>query len=98
MTYTCPCCGYQTLNEKPPGTYDIYSICFGKTMESNLTIPTMRAARTRCHFDKLNKIISASVLVIGSFVTLSENRRHPIKKTRTGDRSLRYCNEMVTTS
>ena len=28
MTYTCPCCGYQTLNEKPPGTYDICSICF----------------------------------------------------------------------
>lgn len=28
MTYTCPCCGYQTLNEDPPGTYDICGICF----------------------------------------------------------------------
>ncbi|WP_214763762.1 CPCC family cysteine-rich protein [Exiguobacterium sp. s141] len=28
MTYTCPCCGYQTLNEEPPGTYDICGICF----------------------------------------------------------------------
>jgi len=26
--FTCPCCGYNTLNEKPPGTYDICSICF----------------------------------------------------------------------
>lgn len=28
MNYTCPCCGYLTLDEKPPGTYDICSICF----------------------------------------------------------------------
>lgn len=26
--YTCPCCGYKTLDEQPPGTYDICSICF----------------------------------------------------------------------
>jgi hypothetical protein len=26
--YTCPCCGYKTLEEAPPGTYDICPICF----------------------------------------------------------------------
>ena len=26
--YTCPCCGYKTLEEEPPGTYDICPICF----------------------------------------------------------------------
>ncbi len=26
--YTCPCCGYKTLTEKPPGTYEICPICF----------------------------------------------------------------------
>lgn len=26
--YTCPCCGYKTLNDEPPGTYDICEICF----------------------------------------------------------------------
>lgn len=26
--YTCPCCGYKILDEKPPGTYEICSICF----------------------------------------------------------------------
>jgi len=26
--YACPCCGYITLSEKPPGTYEICSICF----------------------------------------------------------------------
>ncbi|MBT2759172.1 hypothetical protein J7E71_25200 [Mesobacillus foraminis] len=28
MKYTCPCCGFQTLTEKPPGTYEVCSICF----------------------------------------------------------------------
>jgi len=28
MKYTCPCCGYKTLDEKPPGTYDICPVCF----------------------------------------------------------------------
>ncbi|HFK1475170.1 CPCC family cysteine-rich protein [Bacillus paranthracis] len=27
MKYTCPCCGYKTL-EEPPGTYEICNICF----------------------------------------------------------------------
>ncbi|API91324.1 membrane protein [Virgibacillus pantothenticus] len=28
MKYTCPCCGYMTLDEEPPGTYDLCEICF----------------------------------------------------------------------
>ncbi|WP_404356481.1 hypothetical protein LG291_23275 [Cytobacillus firmus] len=28
MKYTCPCCGYKTLNEEPPGTHDICNLCF----------------------------------------------------------------------
>ena len=26
--YTCPCCGYKTLDEEPPGTFEICPICF----------------------------------------------------------------------
>uniref|UniRef100_B8HL10 Cysteine-rich CPCC domain-containing protein n=1 Tax=Cyanothece sp. (strain PCC 7425 / ATCC 29141) TaxID=395961 RepID=B8HL10_CYAP4 len=26
--YPCPCCGYKTLDQKPPGTYIICPICF----------------------------------------------------------------------
>lgn len=26
--YPCPCCGYQTLEEKPPGTDIICKVCF----------------------------------------------------------------------
>jgi len=28
MKYTCPCCGYKTLGEEPPGTFDICPICY----------------------------------------------------------------------
>jgi hypothetical protein len=26
--FTCPCCGYKTLDEMPPGTFYICPICF----------------------------------------------------------------------
>ncbi|NGZ76916.1 hypothetical protein GYN08_16540 [Saccharibacillus sp. VR-M41] len=28
MKFACPCCGYRTLTEEPPGSYDICGICF----------------------------------------------------------------------
>ena len=28
ILYPCPCCGYMTLNQEPPGTYIICPICF----------------------------------------------------------------------
>lgn len=28
MLYTCLCCGYKTLEEKPPGSFEICPICF----------------------------------------------------------------------
>jgi hypothetical protein len=28
MKYTCPCCGYKSLDEEPPGTYYICEICY----------------------------------------------------------------------
>ena len=27
IKYTCPCCDYKTLEEKPPGSYDICELC-----------------------------------------------------------------------
>ena len=26
--HPCPCCGYLTLDEAPPGTFDICKVCF----------------------------------------------------------------------
>lgn len=27
MGYACPCCGYLTLGEEPPGTFEICPVC-----------------------------------------------------------------------
>ncbi|MFN9895879.1 MAG: CPCC family cysteine-rich protein [Acidobacteriota bacterium] len=26
--YPCPCCGFLTIGEQPPGTFEICSVCF----------------------------------------------------------------------
>ena len=28
VKFACPCCGYKTLSEEPPGTFDICRVCF----------------------------------------------------------------------
>lgn len=54
MNYTCPCCGYLTLDEKPHGTYDICSICFWEdddvqyndpNYEGGANVPSLRQAQ-----------------------------------------------------
>jgi len=36
---TCPCCGYKTLEEKPPGTHEICKICFWEEDEITIQDP-----------------------------------------------------------
>lgn len=54
MKYACPCCGYKTLHEEPPGTFDICSICFWEDdftqymdpdYEGGANIPSLRQAQ-----------------------------------------------------
>ncbi|MDQ0194587.1 rubrerythrin [Paenibacillus wynnii] len=41
--FTCPCCGYKTLDEEPPGTYDICKICFWEDDGVQFDDPDMQA-------------------------------------------------------
>lgn len=54
MKYTCPCCGYKTLDEEPPETYSICSICFWEddgaqysdpNYKGGANIPSLRQAQ-----------------------------------------------------
>lgn len=54
MKYTCPCCGYKTLNEEPTDTYEICNICFWEDdgvqfrdpdYEGGANIPSLRQAQ-----------------------------------------------------
>ena len=37
--YACPCCGYLTLEESPPGTFDICPVCFWEDDDYQLRNP-----------------------------------------------------------
>lgn len=39
MKYTCPCCGYQTLNEESIDSYEICKICFWEVDSFQLINP-----------------------------------------------------------
>ena len=40
MRYPCPCCGYLTFDEKPPGTYEICPVCGWEDDEAQYSDPT----------------------------------------------------------
>jgi hypothetical protein len=40
--YPCPCCGNLTLDEEPPGTYDICPVCYWEDDNVQYDYPDMR--------------------------------------------------------
>jgi len=38
--YGCPCCGFLTLREKPPGTFAICPVCFWEDDDVQFNNPT----------------------------------------------------------
>jgi len=34
--FPCPCCGYVTLSEEPPGTFEICPVCFWEDDDSQV--------------------------------------------------------------
>ena len=40
--YHCPCCGYRTLSEQPPGTFEICPVCYWEDDNVQFNDPTFR--------------------------------------------------------
>ena len=40
MNYACPCCGYLTFDEEPPGTFEICPVCGWEDDEVQFRDPT----------------------------------------------------------
>jgi rubredoxin len=38
--YACPCCGFLTLPEKPPGTFAVCPVCFWEDDDAQFRDPT----------------------------------------------------------
>ncbi|QUH21232.1 CPCC family cysteine-rich protein [Alkaliphilus sp. B6464] len=53
--YTCPCCGYKTLDEEPPGTYDICTICFWEDDRVQFDDPDYKGGANRVSLKKGQK-------------------------------------------
>jgi hypothetical protein len=38
--YNCPCCGYYTLDEEPPGTFQVCPVCYWEDDNTQFDDPT----------------------------------------------------------
>ena len=47
MKYTCPCCGYKTLEEEPPVHMKFVIYVIGKMMMFSLIILTLKAEQMK---------------------------------------------------
>jgi hypothetical protein len=45
--FACPCCGFLTLNEKPPGTFAICPVCFWEDDDAQFRDPTYAGGANR---------------------------------------------------
>ena len=45
--YKCPCCGYKTLDEEPPGTFDTCPVCFWEDDELQYDNPNYKGGANR---------------------------------------------------
>lgn len=55
MKYTCPCCGYKMLDNKPPGTYDICKICFWEDDKVQFENPDFKRATNEVSLKEAQK-------------------------------------------
>jgi len=47
IKHPCPCCGYQTLRERPPGGYDICPVCRWEDDISQFEDPNLEGGPNR---------------------------------------------------
>lgn len=45
--YPCPCCGFYTLTEEPPGTFDICPVCLWEDDNVQFEHPTLAGGANR---------------------------------------------------
>lgn len=45
--FACPCCGYPTLSERPPGTFAICPVCFWEDDDAQFRDPSFAGGANR---------------------------------------------------
>jgi hypothetical protein len=57
--YPCPCCGYPTLTEKPPGTFAICPVCFWEDDDLQYRDPSYAGGANRVSLEEARRNYSA---------------------------------------
>lgn len=83
--YFCPCCGYDTLTEEPPGTYDICRVCFWEDDPVQFKDPayegganTVSLIQGRINFEKYGAC--KKEMVKNTVKPAKDNKRNPAWK------------------
>lgn len=59
MDYACPCCGYLTFEEEPPGTFDICPVCGWEDDEVQFRDPGYEGGANSVSLDQAKANFSA---------------------------------------
>ena len=59
MDYACPCCGYLTFKERPPGTFDICPVCGWEDDEVQFRNPGYEGGANSVSLDQARENFSA---------------------------------------
>ncbi len=58
MSFACPCCGFLTLHEGPPGTFQVCPVCFWEDDFVQFTDHSCRGGANRMSLDEARKNFS----------------------------------------
>ena len=59
MSYPCPCCGYLTLGEEPPGSFEICPVCGWEDDEVQFKDPTFRGGANVMSLEQARRSFAA---------------------------------------
>lgn len=72
--YPCPCCGFLTLREKPPGTFAICPVCYWEDDDVQFRDPTYVGGANSVNLEQARKNFAKYSAITES---LRENVRPP---------------------
>jgi hypothetical protein len=70
MNYDCPCCGYLTFGEKPPGTFEICPVCGWEDDNVQFHDPAYQSGANSVSLDQARKNFSEMGAINASSIEL----------------------------
>jgi len=71
QSYPCPCCGYLTLSESPPGTFEVCPVCFWEDDNLQFADPSCREGANQVSLEEAQKNFKQFGAVAEEFTSLA---------------------------